>query len=58
MFMAQHMLFAEHIVKLVDIYGRSCFHSLILNDFLGDFKRFVKQKGLRSYSLTPELKMR
>jgi hypothetical protein len=32
--MAQHMLFAEHIVKLVDIYGRSFFHTLILNDVL------------------------
>jgi hypothetical protein len=54
MFMAQQMLFADYIVKLVDIYGRSWFHNLILNDVLGDFKRF----GLRSYSLTPELKMR
>jgi hypothetical protein len=39
--MAQHMLLAEHIVKLVDIYGRSCFHNLILDDVVGVFKRFV-----------------
>jgi hypothetical protein len=32
--MAQHVLFAEYIVKLVDIYGRSFFHALILNDVL------------------------
>ena len=44
--MAQHMLLAEQIVKLVDIYGRSCFHNLILDDVLGVFKRFVKA-GLR-----------
>jgi hypothetical protein len=30
MFMAQHMLLAEHIVILVDIYGRSFPHTLIL----------------------------
>jgi hypothetical protein len=34
MFMIQRMLFAEHIVKLVDIYGRSFFHVLILNEVL------------------------
>jgi hypothetical protein len=34
MFIAQNMLFAEHIVKLVDFYGRSFFHTPILNDVL------------------------
>jgi hypothetical protein len=56
--MAQHMLFAEHIVKLVDIYGRSCFHNLILDDVRGVFKRFVKYNGLRACGLTPVLKIR
>ena len=32
--MAQHMRFAEHIVKLVDIYGESFFHPQTLNDVL------------------------
>ena len=30
MFMTQHMLLAEHIVILVDIYSKSSLHSLIL----------------------------
>jgi hypothetical protein len=56
--MAQRMLFAKHIVKLIDIYGRSCFHNLIINDVLRDFKDFVKHNGLRVCCLTPELKIR
>jgi hypothetical protein len=32
--MAQQVLFAEHIVKLVDIYGESFFHAQTLNDVL------------------------
>ncbi len=30
MFLAQHMLFAQHIVILVDIDGNSFFHNLIV----------------------------
>jgi hypothetical protein len=56
--MAQHMLFAEHIVKLVNIYGRSSLHDLILNDVREVFKRFVKHNALRACSLTAALKMR
>ena len=41
MFVAQHVLFTEHIVKLVDIYGRSFFHTLIIDDILLNFKRFA-----------------
>lgn len=30
MLVAKHVLFAEYIVKLVDIYGRSFIHVLII----------------------------
>jgi hypothetical protein len=32
MFVAQHMPFAEHIVKLVDINGRRFFHTIIISN--------------------------
>ena len=45
--MAQYMLFAENVVKLVDIYGRPFTHSPTLNDVLWDFKRFMKKFGFQ-----------
>ena len=45
--MAQYMLFAEHVVKLVDIYGRPFTHILTLDDVLGNFKRFIKKTGFQ-----------
>jgi hypothetical protein len=53
MFVAQHMLFTEHIVKLVNIYGSSFFHTSSLNDVLCVFKHFVKN-GSSKMSRTAE----
>ena len=39
MFLAQNMLFAKHIVKLVDIYGRSFFHSITIYEIKLYFKK-------------------
>jgi hypothetical protein len=38
MFLAQNMLFAKHIVKLVDIYGGSFFHSITIYEIKLYFK--------------------
>jgi hypothetical protein len=32
MLVAQHVFFAEYIVKLVDIYGKSFFHTPMISD--------------------------
>jgi len=32
--MAKKMLFAKHIVILIDVYGRTFFHTIKINEFL------------------------
>ena len=40
MLVDQHVLFAEYIVKLIDIYGRSIIHTSIIGFIFLNFKRF------------------
>jgi uncharacterized phage-associated protein len=40
MFVAQHMFFANAIVKLVDIYVKCFVHELIIRGIFQDFKGF------------------
>jgi hypothetical protein len=49
MLVAQHELFTENIVKLVDIDGRSIMHTVTLLTFYGKFKLFGKM-AIESFS--------
>ena len=43
MFVAQKMLFSKHIVKLIDIYGKSFSHTMTINEILLNIKCYEEK---------------
>ena len=40
MLVAQHVLFAKYVVKLINVYGNSIVHISIIDSIFRNFKRF------------------
>ena len=51
MLVAQHVNFTEHIVKLINIYGISFTHSIIISMFILTIKRSSTCYGLYALKL-------